>query len=956
MYSNAQKNNNGRFCLFHFKINAFILLIISCATAFAGEQQRFDVSKAWFKPELLVNNQPEICEPIFERYVDYFVSTGASNPLKPISARYWEKHNPGALTNKIHEIEWVGIGEGEEENRLAQWRQDGKYLGIIEQSQAIGWRPPTYQYYLIDKPPLSADVKNGAKVHYGEGPISYLSETDKPGIFDVIYESDPRFKNFKQNTFVQVANVYLFNDQMYLALTSNSSYKQGPAVYFIASITTPHQVKTVCKFTALPSSDAIRSESGKISNFKEFEDVVLKIMGGGGNCGTLNAPARAMHELREGLNSLIFRPWTYSSSMGNYDFSSWGYSGAWNYRKYLEFNALLPKARLGLADKYVKDYQLDKNQALILANEGIRSILARAFNHGRAEDKHQELHQVLLEGKMVEEISSLLPEPEAMNDVYGDSLLAFAIGHPRLVELLLKRGFDPNKTNAFGKTPLMYAAQFNDLESAKLLIKYGANPALATTRPGDSCNYTIMTNHVTALHYAVRYASRDFIMWIVEAGAVTSAQDSNGHTPFEYLTKFGGYVGYRKTADTSYGEQNAFLTKSHFDSLAALLTPFSENKRQLVSDEENRNAELLYQSGKVREAYVAVKKSLSLNPMNERALSNLSLIALKLGYYGESAKSATYVIKHATSDNERASAYFNIGLACHAKAKKGFHYATIFYDGETFCQERWDRYHGPLYYYLKAYQTFPTKSRANAIAEFFDEIDNQHGKWLCKKRDADSNSRAVYVARNHVYFLTKTGTEIVYQRFARRERDKDIALEVTKKEEFPLGNGLSVSRWEVDVPFQGTLVLDEQLCSRYLPSMIDDKTELVELYSHGENRPVTVTTNTSKPIVLVLYGNNASWTITDDSKNIHAIYVHGKDATLRHPNKTQAVVYMDTKQYVYSEPWGSSFNAYTETMVGLKIGALIDSTSRPHTKLDDVVLSSLPHCDNSRVRTNCRTH
>ncbi len=951
--------------MLHLKISTLILLVVFCTATLADEQRRFDLSRAWFKPELLVNNQPEICESIFKSYADYFVAPGAINPFEPISTRGWEERkHPGALTDTIRELEWPPIGEEGSSGiglYLAQWRQDAKYFGVVERIDSRGWRPPTYEYYLIDKPLSDADVANGPKERYGEGSIDYLDETDKQGIFDVIYESDSRFKNFGQNISVQVANVYSANHRAYLALTATMAHERNPTVHLIVSVITPRQVELICKFTTLPSSDAIRNEYGKISYFKDFEDVLLKIMGDSGDCGTMNAHGHAKNDLREGLDSLIVRPWTYSPSTESYDFSGWGYSGAWNYRKYLEFNALLPKTRQGLANRYAEDYRLEMNQALMLADAGISAALAHGFfKHGHTKDAYQELHRALLEGKTVEEVSSLLPKPEPIKDAYGedsDNLLAFAIGHPRLVELLLKRDFNPNQTNAFGKTPLMYAAQFNDLESAKLLVKYGANTEFATTRPFDSCNYTITTNRVTALHYAVRYASKDFIAWLVEIGAVTSVQDSNENTPLDYLTKFGGFIGYKKTADASYGKQNRLLTKSDIDFIVTLLTPLSEEQRQRASDEINRTAESLYRSGKIKEAYVAAKKSLSLHPKNERALSNLSLSALKLGYHGESAKASTYIIENANSENERASAYFNLGLACHAESKKGFHYATITYDGKTYCQEKWDRYHGPLYYYLKAYQIVPTKSRANAIVEFFEKVDDQRGKWLCKAGDSGSNPRAVYVTRNHVYFLTKTGAKIAYQRFARRERDKDTALEVAKKEDFPLGNGFSVSLWEVSVPFQGTLVLGEQLCSRFLPSMIDDGTELVELYTHGESKPVTVSSNTSKPIVLLLYGNKANWTIANDSQNIRAIYVHGKDATLRYPDKMPAVAHMDTKlgDGAYPEPWGSSFNAYTATTIGLTIGAIIDSTNRQQMRLDDTVLSSLPRCD-SRVRTNCRTH
>src|SRR5262245_3213565 len=200
----------------HLKISAIpILLVVFSIAAFADEQRQFDVSHAWFKPELLVNDQPALCEPIFKGYVSYFVSPGAVNPLKPISTRDWEKYTPGVLTETIRALEWGTVGEEEKVLRLAQWRQDGQYFGVVERSQAIGWRPPTYHYYLIDTPLSDTDMAHGTNEHYGQGVLAYLHETQTQGVFDVIYEADTRFENYNESIFVQVANLYVFNQRVY---------------------------------------------------------------------------------------------------------------------------------------------------------------------------------------------------------------------------------------------------------------------------------------------------------------------------------------------------------------------------------------------------------------------------------------------------------------------------------------------------------------------------------------------------------------------------------------------------------------------------------------------------------------------------------------------------------------------------------------------------------------------
>ena len=72
-----------------------------------------------------------------------------------------------------------------------------------------------------------------------------------------------------------------------------------------------------------------------------------------------------------------------------------------------------------------------------------------------------------------------------------------------------------------GMTPLMYAAQYNEIESAKLLIQYGANPNATTTMPNGRCYYTLTTTNMTPLHYAARYSSEEMIDLLLDNGAVT---------------------------------------------------------------------------------------------------------------------------------------------------------------------------------------------------------------------------------------------------------------------------------------------------------------------------------------------------------------------------------------------------------------------------------------------------
>jgi ankyrin repeat protein len=91
----------------------------------------------------------------------------------------------------------------------------------------------------------------------------------------------------------------------------------------------------------------------------------------------------------------------------------------------------------------------------------------------------------------------------------------------------------------------MYAAQFNQIESARILIKNGANPSAQTIKPPNECYYSLQTFRMTPLHYAVRYASPAFIRLLLDAKASVSARAENHRdfrfveeTPLDWLRKY----------------------------------------------------------------------------------------------------------------------------------------------------------------------------------------------------------------------------------------------------------------------------------------------------------------------------------------------------------------------------------------------------------------------------------
>lgn len=74
-----------------------------------------------------------------------------------------------------------------------------------------------------------------------------------------------------------------------------------------------------------------------------------------------------------------------------------------------------------------------------------------------------------------------------VNTMSGKTALHFAAAemHPRIIELLLEKGADPNVRDVEGGTPLSEAALWGRLENVEILLNHGANPLLACLRDGQ---------------------------------------------------------------------------------------------------------------------------------------------------------------------------------------------------------------------------------------------------------------------------------------------------------------------------------------------------------------------------------------------------------------------------------------------------------------------------------------
>jgi hypothetical protein len=123
-------------------------------------------------------------------------------------------------------------------------------------------------------------------------------------------------------------------------------------------------------------------------------------------------------------------------------------------------------------------------------------------------------------------------------DAVANDLLLMSLSRPAMMTYFIDKGADLNaKTNYFGKTSLMYAAQNNNLAAVRLLIDAGADLNTKTLSEGSFCQTELTRDNRTALMYAAENADTALIVALLESGANAADVDSQGNSPLWYLER-----------------------------------------------------------------------------------------------------------------------------------------------------------------------------------------------------------------------------------------------------------------------------------------------------------------------------------------------------------------------------------------------------------------------------------
>lgn len=527
-------------------------------------------------------------------------------------------------------------------------------------------------------------------------------------------------------------------------------------------ITHPRVWALSCEIELVPpnvreSSDAATRQA--VRSLEALENAVNDVGGGAGNCGSANTDGRWRSYFHQALTQVLFRPWAagaheqskYESenSYGDYDrnfdhLTNWSLTGVWERRAFAAYNAQLAATTQQLAEFYKSRYRWSDVESQRMAQSALKAAISTRFGFYMYEpfitQVQRDLMQAVLEHRPMSEIKSI-PVSFATESLDEQALLSVAVTHPEALRYLLENGADPNKGNAFGKTPLMYAAQYNEKLSAEILLQHQADPNATTTIPNDTCNYDLQTTSMTPLHYAVRYGSASLVRALVKYGAVAFIKTRMSDHPDSYAIDW-----LRKYTADDAPERNTNLSDADVKELELLLRVPDTDERRRISIQLTQVAESEYAAGRAERAYQALRTALKAQESNVKAMEDLPLIALRAGHFGPSLEAADALIAGNLNRASSARAWFNKGLACQQAGEGHF----LGYNGRYYCQE------SRLHPFLVSWKLEATAARKNKLVELFADgslpscsIDGGRSKIHFDYADDEDDFR--YAPRQMIY-------------------------------------------------------------------------------------------------------------------------------------------------------------------------------------------------------------
>lgn len=492
-----------------------------------------------------------------------------------------------------------------------------------------------------------------------------------------------------------------------------------------------------------------------MQSIADLQTTIQAVRQDAGICGTLNIHARRGQWMGEAFHQALFRPWAFpaAKSEPGVSWTEWSLLGIDEYAAVAKFRAQLPVTIGQLSRLYERRFRWSRTEAAQAARDAVAGALDSGFAFSSAPlltDGSAPLRQAILNNRPVAELETLQwqpTKPEWPSWVSSESPLNVAVKHADALRWLLSKKLDPNQANDFGKTPLMYAAQHNALAAVRILLDHGADPNAATIFPEDTCTYKLERANVTALHYAVRFGSADIVTALLDGGALpfvkTNPRDSRqtGQTAQDWLGM--------------YASPN--IADADLPRLTQLLAAPEPGKLSEYAERQTLQAEQQYAAGKLDAARRSLKNALQASPSHARALSDMSLVALRAGQYGESIEAAMGLVAGSADSRLLANAWFNIGLAC-----EGYGRSYLSYNGETYCMS------SAIFPFLRSWQAANSRARAEKLEQLLrapgtercalsQPDSTEHHYVFVRAADMDDNR---YAQIQRIYVLHPTASTI----------------------------------------------------------------------------------------------------------------------------------------------------------------------------------------------------
>lgn len=187
---------------------------------------------------------------------------------------------------------------------------------------------------------------------------------------------------------------------------------------------------------------------------------------------------------------------------------------------------IFENSHAGAYDDFFKAVKLDDAR-------GVQALLNRGFDPNTLDERGQSGLLLALKESALNTAEALIRQDQTKVELRNDKdesplMMAALRGHKELVELLIWRDADVNKT---GWTPLHYAASGGHVEVAKLLLSHSAY--IDAESP----------NGTTPLMMAAMYGSPDVVKLLLEEGADRDHKNQLGMTALDFAKQ-----GSRKDA------------------------------------------------------------------------------------------------------------------------------------------------------------------------------------------------------------------------------------------------------------------------------------------------------------------------------------------------------------------------------------------------------------------------